>query len=201
MAPKWTNYDSQSCSWKYKHSKRGVKTVSPRARNASETIAVERSSDLQNGSLQIIRAEKNDSGYYVCEAINSEGKAAVTVVLDVKGISATWLVLTFLSRISTSHCTRIFTKGPVHSNNNYTFQMFLFLTQTGCGEMFYMLLRWTDPLKLKLLWLFYSHTLSCTFITHMFLQVTCSIEHFDFVLLHMTKTLLPFLHETCNLER
>lgn len=49
-----------------------------------ETIESERFSSLQNGSFQIIRAEKNDSGNYVCEAVNVEGKATVTAVLDVK---------------------------------------------------------------------------------------------------------------------
>uniref|UniRef100_A0A8C4IM08 Neural cell adhesion molecule L1-like protein n=2 Tax=Dicentrarchus labrax TaxID=13489 RepID=A0A8C4IM08_DICLA len=39
---------------------------------------------LQDRSFQIIRAEKNDSGNYVCVASNTEGKSAVTAVLDVK---------------------------------------------------------------------------------------------------------------------
>ncbi|CAG07561.1 unnamed protein product, partial [Tetraodon nigroviridis] len=49
-----------------------------------EAVKGERFFTLQNGSLQIIGAEKNDSGKYVCVALNTEGKAAVTAVLDVK---------------------------------------------------------------------------------------------------------------------
>ncbi|XP_040908757.1 neural cell adhesion molecule L1-like protein isoform X2 [Toxotes jaculatrix] len=52
--------------------------------DASETIEGERFLSLQNGSLQIISAEKGDSGKYVCAAFNTEGKSAVTAVLDVK---------------------------------------------------------------------------------------------------------------------
>ncbi|XP_034393112.1 neural cell adhesion molecule L1-like protein isoform X5 [Cyclopterus lumpus] len=48
-----------------------------------EPIGGERFFSL-NGSLQIISAEKNDSGKYVCVASNKEGKSAVTAVLDVK---------------------------------------------------------------------------------------------------------------------
>lgn len=48
-----------------------------------ETIEGERFFALGR-SLQIISAEKNDSGKYVCVASNSEGKSAVTAVLDVK---------------------------------------------------------------------------------------------------------------------
>ncbi|XP_059189715.1 neural cell adhesion molecule L1-like protein [Centropristis striata] len=48
-----------------------------------ETIDAERIFPL-NGSLQIISAEKNDSGEYVCVASNTEGKSAVTAVLGVK---------------------------------------------------------------------------------------------------------------------
>uniref|UniRef100_A0A672Z503 Cell adhesion molecule L1-like b n=1 Tax=Sphaeramia orbicularis TaxID=375764 RepID=A0A672Z503_9TELE len=40
----------------------------------------------QNKSLQIFRAEKDDSGQYVCVASNSEGRSGLTAVLDVKGI-------------------------------------------------------------------------------------------------------------------
>lgn len=39
---------------------------------------------LQNGSLQITGAEKDDSGKYVCAANNTQGWSAVTAVLDVK---------------------------------------------------------------------------------------------------------------------
>uniref|UniRef100_A0A8C2Z3N4 Neural cell adhesion molecule L1-like protein n=1 Tax=Cyclopterus lumpus TaxID=8103 RepID=A0A8C2Z3N4_CYCLU len=49
----------------------------------SKPIGGERFFSL-NGSLQIISAEKNDSGKYVCVASNKEGKSAVTAVLDVK---------------------------------------------------------------------------------------------------------------------
>ncbi|XP_070696002.1 cell adhesion molecule L1-like a isoform X2 [Pempheris klunzingeri] len=48
------------------------------------TIGGGRYSVFQNGSLQIISAEKNDSGNYVCHAFNSEGHSFVTAVLDVK---------------------------------------------------------------------------------------------------------------------
>ncbi|XP_044067324.1 cell adhesion molecule L1-like a isoform X16 [Siniperca chuatsi] len=50
----------------------------------AETIEGKRFFFLQNGSLQIISAEKNDSGKYVCVAFNTEGQSAVTAVLDVK---------------------------------------------------------------------------------------------------------------------
>ncbi|KAM9855403.1 cell adhesion molecule L1-like a isoform 2-T2 [Aulostomus maculatus] len=49
-----------------------------------ETIEGERFLSLQNGSLQIISAEKEDSGEYVCVAFNSEGKSVITALLDVK---------------------------------------------------------------------------------------------------------------------
>ncbi|GLD45913.1 neural cell adhesion molecule L1-like protein isoform X1, partial [Lates japonicus] len=39
---------------------------------------------FHNGSLQIISAEKDDSGNYMCAASNTEGKSTVTAVLDVK---------------------------------------------------------------------------------------------------------------------
>uniref|UniRef100_A0A7N8WM92 Neural cell adhesion molecule L1-like protein n=1 Tax=Mastacembelus armatus TaxID=205130 RepID=A0A7N8WM92_9TELE len=51
---------------------------------SSNTIDEERFFALQNGSLQIISAEKNDSGKYVCIAFNSLGKTEVTALLDVK---------------------------------------------------------------------------------------------------------------------
>ncbi|KAM7404540.1 hypothetical protein PAMP_011882 [Pampus punctatissimus] len=49
-----------------------------------ETVEGTHVFSLQNGSLQITRAEKADSGKYVCVAFNTEGKSAVTAVLDVK---------------------------------------------------------------------------------------------------------------------
>ncbi|XP_053281048.1 neural cell adhesion molecule L1-like protein isoform X5 [Pleuronectes platessa] len=49
-----------------------------------EAIKGERFLSLQNGALQIIRAEKDDSGEYVCAASNTEGESAVTALLDVK---------------------------------------------------------------------------------------------------------------------
>lgn len=79
-----------------------------------ETNEGDRLFTLPNGSLQIISAEKNDSGKYVCVAFNAEGKSAVNAILDVKGILTTWLVLTFLSGISTKSVhTQLFIKGPV----------------------------------------------------------------------------------------
>ncbi|XP_023283342.1 neural cell adhesion molecule L1-like protein isoform X3 [Seriola lalandi dorsalis] len=59
-------------------------TISWAKDDAPETIRGERFISLQNGSLQIITAEKNDSGKYVCAAFNTEGDSAVTAVLDVK---------------------------------------------------------------------------------------------------------------------
>uniref|UniRef100_A0A665TFB2 Neural cell adhesion molecule L1-like protein n=1 Tax=Echeneis naucrates TaxID=173247 RepID=A0A665TFB2_ECHNA len=52
--------------------------------DTEETIKGERFIYLQNGSLQITSAEKGDGGNYECVAVNTEGKAAVTAVLDVK---------------------------------------------------------------------------------------------------------------------
>ncbi|XP_027144719.1 cell adhesion molecule L1-like a isoform X2 [Larimichthys crocea] len=49
-----------------------------------ETNEGDRLFTLPNGSLQIISAEKNDSGKYVCVAFNTEGKSAVNAILDVK---------------------------------------------------------------------------------------------------------------------
>ncbi|XP_026188047.1 cell adhesion molecule L1-like a isoform X5 [Mastacembelus armatus] len=53
-------------------------------KKSSKAIDEERFFALQNGSLQIISAEKNDSGKYVCIAFNSLGKTEVTALLDVK---------------------------------------------------------------------------------------------------------------------
>ncbi|KAM3872399.1 neural cell adhesion molecule L1-like protein [Diretmus argenteus] len=53
-------------------------------RGSPGTIEGEHVSILQNGSLQIIGAEKEDSGDYVCFAINTEGNSTVTALLDVK---------------------------------------------------------------------------------------------------------------------
>lgn len=61
---------------------------SPRIKDETEeTIKGERFFTFPNGSLQIISAEKDDSSKYVCVAVNTEGKSAITAVLDVKGIS------------------------------------------------------------------------------------------------------------------
>ncbi|XP_069383155.1 cell adhesion molecule L1-like a isoform X17 [Paralichthys olivaceus] len=49
-----------------------------------ETIKGERFLSLQNGALQIIGAEKDDSGEYVCAAFNTEGDSALIALLDVK---------------------------------------------------------------------------------------------------------------------
>ncbi|XP_040008517.1 neural cell adhesion molecule L1-like protein isoform X3 [Xiphias gladius] len=49
-----------------------------------KTIKRERFVHLQNGSLQIIGAEKDDSGKYVCAVFNTEGRSTVSAVLDVK---------------------------------------------------------------------------------------------------------------------
>ncbi|XP_020785280.2 neural cell adhesion molecule L1-like protein isoform X2 [Boleophthalmus pectinirostris] len=55
------------------------------ARNEiSADIEGERLLVLTNNSLQLISAEKNDSGGYVCVASNSEGKSSITALLDVK---------------------------------------------------------------------------------------------------------------------
>uniref|UniRef100_A0A7N6FCF7 Cell adhesion molecule L1-like b n=1 Tax=Anabas testudineus TaxID=64144 RepID=A0A7N6FCF7_ANATE len=58
----------------------------------AETVTGERFFPLQNGSLKINSAEKNDIGKYVCVAFNTEGNSTVTAVLDVKG-TETWLLL------------------------------------------------------------------------------------------------------------
>ncbi|KAK7878611.1 hypothetical protein WMY93_030447 [Mugilogobius chulae] len=50
----------------------------------SGDIEGERFLVLTNKSLQIISAEKNDSGGFMCVASNSEGKSSITALLDVK---------------------------------------------------------------------------------------------------------------------
>uniref|UniRef100_A0A4W5KK04 Cell adhesion molecule L1-like b n=1 Tax=Hucho hucho TaxID=62062 RepID=A0A4W5KK04_9TELE len=50
----------------------------------TESVEGERFSVFKNGSLQINQAGKEDSGEYVCFATNSEGKSAITALLDVK---------------------------------------------------------------------------------------------------------------------
>uniref|UniRef100_A0A8D3B3J8 Neural cell adhesion molecule L1-like protein n=1 Tax=Scophthalmus maximus TaxID=52904 RepID=A0A8D3B3J8_SCOMX len=59
-------------------------TISWAKDGSPETTKGERFFPLQNGALQIIRAEKDDSGEYVCAAFNMMGDSAVTAVLDVK---------------------------------------------------------------------------------------------------------------------
>lgn len=59
-------------------------TVSWAKENTPETIWGGRFFDVQTESLQIVSAEKNDSGKYVCTAFNTEGTSTLTAVLDVK---------------------------------------------------------------------------------------------------------------------
>ncbi|CAJ1085442.1 neural cell adhesion molecule L1-like protein isoform X1 [Xyrichtys novacula] len=49
-----------------------------------ETLVGGRFIEHHNGSLQIVNAEKDDSGNYVCVAVNLVGKSAVIAVLNVK---------------------------------------------------------------------------------------------------------------------
>ncbi|XP_034552307.1 neural cell adhesion molecule L1-like protein isoform X2 [Notolabrus celidotus] len=49
-----------------------------------ETLMGGRFFEHQNGSLQINNASKDDSGNYVCVAVNREGKSAVIAALEVK---------------------------------------------------------------------------------------------------------------------
>uniref|UniRef100_A0A4W5L0Z0 Cell adhesion molecule L1-like b n=1 Tax=Hucho hucho TaxID=62062 RepID=A0A4W5L0Z0_9TELE len=72
-------------------------TVSWNKDVTTESVEGERFSVFKNGSLQINQAGKEDSGEYVCFATNSEGKSAITALLDVKGISAPWTALNGLS--------------------------------------------------------------------------------------------------------
>lgn len=67
--------------------KKGVKTFSSRSKYETPG-PIEGDRFSQNGSLQIIIAEKRDSGKYVCVASNREGKSSIAAMLDVKGISA-----------------------------------------------------------------------------------------------------------------
>uniref|UniRef100_A0A3Q3WSJ5 Cell adhesion molecule L1-like b n=1 Tax=Mola mola TaxID=94237 RepID=A0A3Q3WSJ5_MOLML len=63
----------------------GCETFSPRFKDETqEAIKGVRFFTLQNGPLRIIGAEKSDSGKYVCVAFNTEGKSAITAVLDIK---------------------------------------------------------------------------------------------------------------------
>ncbi|XP_055079141.1 neural cell adhesion molecule L1-like protein isoform X2 [Periophthalmus magnuspinnatus] len=59
-------------------------SISWAVNETSANIEGERFSVLTNKSLRLISAEKNDSGGYVCAASNSEGKASITALLDVK---------------------------------------------------------------------------------------------------------------------
>lgn len=64
-----------------------MKTFSSRVKGeTAETVTGERFFALQNGSLQIISARKEDNGKYMCVAFNTEGNSTVAAVLDVKGI-------------------------------------------------------------------------------------------------------------------
>uniref|UniRef100_A0A674D6U6 Neural cell adhesion molecule L1-like protein n=1 Tax=Salmo trutta TaxID=8032 RepID=A0A674D6U6_SALTR len=56
----------------------------PSTDDTTESVEGERFSVFKNGSLQINQAGKEDSGEYVCFATNSEGKSAITALLDVK---------------------------------------------------------------------------------------------------------------------
>ncbi|KAG7521118.1 hypothetical protein JOB18_043106 [Solea senegalensis] len=59
-------------------------TISWAKDDIAKSIKEERFLRLQNGSLQITGAEKDDSGEYVCAAFNTEGESTVTAVLEVK---------------------------------------------------------------------------------------------------------------------
>ncbi|XP_076597841.1 cell adhesion molecule L1-like a isoform X2 [Chaetodon auriga] len=59
-------------------------TISWTKDETPETIEGERFVTLQDGSFRITSAQKDDSGKYVCSAFNTEGKSAVSAVLDVK---------------------------------------------------------------------------------------------------------------------
>ncbi|XP_041702241.1 neural cell adhesion molecule L1-like protein isoform X3 [Coregonus clupeaformis] len=59
-------------------------TVSWNKDETTESVEGEQFSVFKNGSLQINQAGKEDSGEYMCFATNSEGKSAITALLDVK---------------------------------------------------------------------------------------------------------------------
>lgn len=64
-----------------------MKCCSSRVKSGtSEGVNGVRFLTLDNGSLQITGAEKNDSGTYQCVANNTEGGASITAMLDVKGM-------------------------------------------------------------------------------------------------------------------
>uniref|UniRef100_A0A8C7QNH2 Neural cell adhesion molecule L1-like protein n=1 Tax=Oncorhynchus mykiss TaxID=8022 RepID=A0A8C7QNH2_ONCMY len=64
-----------------------LKCLSSRNKDdTTESVEGERFSVFKNGSLQINQAGKEDSGEYVCFATNSEGKSAITALLDVKDV-------------------------------------------------------------------------------------------------------------------
>lgn len=74
--------------WFYTHSAVKHDISSLRFRDATpEPGNGERLFVLQNRSLQIIGARKEDSGKYVCVALSAEGRSTVTALLDVKGTS------------------------------------------------------------------------------------------------------------------
>ncbi|XP_074536653.1 cell adhesion molecule L1-like a isoform X3 [Halichoeres trimaculatus] len=52
-----------------------------------ETLRSERFTEQEDGSLKISNVEKDDSGNYVCVAVNTEGKSAVIAALDVKDLT------------------------------------------------------------------------------------------------------------------
>ncbi|KAK0154866.1 Neural cell adhesion molecule L1-like protein [Merluccius polli] len=59
-------------------------TISWEKEETATGVAGERFATLRNGSLRVTGAEKANSGEYMCLAVNTEGKSAVTAVLAVK---------------------------------------------------------------------------------------------------------------------
>ena len=51
-----------------------------------ETVGGGRFSVLADGSLQLQRVAKEDTGQYTCQASNSEGETFITSKLEIKGI-------------------------------------------------------------------------------------------------------------------